>query len=110
MTPRLDRAVDRGLGARHQLLDVGVVGRLARSDDRHRRVVDDGVALREEQQVRCAADRRVAIGGAGDLPALAGSVNSRGYAQSSVGSGPCAGVQPGGVMIVAESSTPSLRL
>ena len=67
MTPRLDRAVDRGLRARHQLLDVGVVGRLARSDDRHRRVVDDRVALREEQQVRGAADRRVAIGGAGDL-------------------------------------------
>ena len=62
-----DRAVDRGLRAGHQLLDVGVIRRLARSDDRHERVVDDRVALRQEQQVRGAADRRVAIGGTGDL-------------------------------------------
>ena len=74
MTPSADGLVDRRLRARDQLLDVGVVRRLARSDDRHRRVVDDGVALREEQQVRRAADRRVAIGGSGHL---AGRVRDR---------------------------------
>ncbi len=49
--------VDRRLRARHELLDVRVVGRLARADDRHRRVVEDGVAGQQQEHVRAAADR-----------------------------------------------------
>ena len=64
---QLDGLVDRGLGARHELLDVGVVRRLSRADDRHRRAVEDRVALREQQQVRRAADRGEAVRRADDL-------------------------------------------
>ena len=67
-----DGLVDGRLRARHELLHVGVVRRLARPDDRHRRVVDDRVALRQEQQMRGAADRGVAIGGARDLSGRVG--------------------------------------
>ena len=59
--------VDRRLRARDELLDVGVVRRLARSDDRHRRVVEDRVAREQQEHVRHAAQHRERIRRAGDL-------------------------------------------
>ena len=47
----VDRFVHGGLGTRDELLDVFVVGRLARSHDRHRRTVEDRIALRQQQKV-----------------------------------------------------------
>ena len=63
----LDDLVDRRLRARDQLLDVRVVRRLARADDRHRRVVEDGVAGEQQEHVRRAADRGERIRRTGDL-------------------------------------------
>ena len=54
---QLDRLVDRRLGARHELLDVRVVGGFPGADDRHRRSVEHRVALRQEQQMRGAGRR-----------------------------------------------------
>ena len=53
----LDDLLDGGLRARDQLLDVGVVRRLAGPDDRHRRVVEDRVAREQQEHVRAAANR-----------------------------------------------------
>src|ERR1043166_2779722 len=50
-----------------ELLDIGVVGRFTRPDDRHRRVVEDGVAGEEQEHVRAAAQQRERVGRAGDL-------------------------------------------
>ena len=63
----LDDLVDRRLRAGHELLDVRVVRRLARTDDRHRRVVEDRVAGQQQEQVRVAADDREAVRRSGDL-------------------------------------------
>ena len=59
--------VDGCFGAGNELLDVGVVRRFARSDDRHRRVVQHRVSGQQQKQMRIAADEREAIGRAGDL-------------------------------------------
>src|SRR5262249_16901135 len=47
--------VDCGFGARNYLPDISVIGGRARPHDRHGRVVEDRVALRQQEEVRGAA-------------------------------------------------------
>ena len=61
--------LDRRLGAGGQLLDVGVVGLgPVDADDRHRRVVQHGIALGQQEQVADAARPGEAVGGVDHLP------------------------------------------
>ena len=61
---QVDHRLHRRLGVGGQLFDVGVVGLgPAHTDDRHRGVVEDGVALGQQEQVADAAWPREAIGG-----------------------------------------------
>jgi hypothetical protein len=55
------RFVNGRLRAGNELLHIRVIRRLARSNDRHRRVVDDRVALGEEEQMRGPGNGRVAV-------------------------------------------------
>ena len=57
-----DDRVHGRLRARHELLDVGVVGGMPLPDDRHGRPVQDRVALGQQQQVRRAAQGGEAVG------------------------------------------------
>ena len=60
--------VDRGLGRRRDLLDVGVVHRLRVAHHRHGRVHEHGVALGQEGERRGAGHARERVRGAAHLP------------------------------------------
>ena len=57
----LNHLVDRSLGAGDELLDVGVIRRLAGSHDRHGRVVKDRVSLGQQKQVGYTSNLNEAI-------------------------------------------------
>ena len=60
----LHHRIDGRLRILLQLLDVGIVGlRAALADDRHRRIVEDRIALRQQEQVAAAArtDKTIAL-------------------------------------------------
>ena len=64
--PHLHELVHGGLAVRHQLLHIAVIGGEP-PDDRHRRVVEHGIPLRQQQEMRRAGDGREAVGGPPDL-------------------------------------------
>ena len=63
----IDDLIDGRFGTRDQLLDVFVVGRFAGTDDRHGRVIKNGVTGQQQEQMRIAADEREPIRRTGDL-------------------------------------------
>ena len=63
----LHHLVDRRFGAGDELLDIMIVGSLARADDRHRRIVEDRVSGQQQEHVRVAADDRELVRRARDL-------------------------------------------
>ncbi len=70
----IHRKVHGRLRAGHKLLDVGVVGRLTRADDGHRRPVKHRVTLRQQEEVGRAAHRRETIRRSHDLTGRGGIV------------------------------------
>ena len=59
--------IDRRFGAGNQLLDVMIVGGFAWANNRHRWIIEDRVARKQQEKMRIAADDREAICRAGDL-------------------------------------------
>ena len=66
--------VDGGLRRSDHLFDVGVVHLLDRSDNRHRSIVENRVAVQEKEEVRRACNCCEAFGGPRHLPCRIGIV------------------------------------